>query len=233
MPGGERGAQTAAPAAAPATVHVIDDDEAVRRALAMLLRAAGFRVETYASGPAFLDAPVSPEGARGGGGRACVLTDVRMPGLDGIELLRRLRERGFREPVVVMTAHGDVSTAVRAMKAGAADFVEKPFDDEALLATIGAALDDAARPGATADAAARIAALSPRERQVLALLTAGKSNKEVARDLDLSSRTVEVHRARLMAHLGVGSLAEAVRLAVQAELGPPHGPRGGDGDGPR
>lgn len=232
MPGGERGTQTALPAAVPATVHVIDDDEAVRRALAMLLRSAGFRVETHASGPAFLDASVSPEGAGGGSGRACVLTDVRMPGLDGIELLRRLRERGFREPVVVMTAHGDVSTAVRAMKAGAADFVEKPFDDEALLATIGAALDDAARPGAAADAAARIAALSPRERQVLALLTAGKSNKEVARDLDLSSRTVEVHRARLMAHLGVGSLAEAVRLAVQADLGPPNGPRGGNGDGP-
>ena len=119
------------------TVHVIDDDEAVRRALAMLLRSTGLRAETHASGLAFLDALAHPEGNPVG----CVLTDVRMPGLDGIELLRRLKERGFGKPVVVMTAHGDVSTAVQAMKAGAIDFVEKPFDDEALLRAIGTALD--------------------------------------------------------------------------------------------
>ena len=196
------------------TVHVIDDDEAVRRALAMLLRSAGLRAKTHASGLAFLDALAHP----GGDPVGCVLTDVRMPGLDGIELLRRLKERGFGKPVVVMTAHGDVSMAVQAMKAGAVDFVEKPFDDEVLLAAIGAALDRSGSHGVATEAAARIASLSPRERQVLALLTAGKSNKEIARDLGLSSRTVEVHRARLMAHLGVGSLAEAVRLAVQAEF---------------
>jgi two-component system response regulator FixJ len=215
------------------TVHVIDDDDAVRRAIAMLLRSAGISAETHASGQAFLE--VLP--ALGADGAACVLTDMRMPGLDGMELLRRLQERSFRRPVVVMTAHGDIPTAVRAMKAGAADFVEKPFNDAALLATIGAALagptpsgppelaDGVRTPGRHADshpdaaeAAARIAALSPREREVLNLLMAGKANKTIARELSLSPRTVEVHRARLMARLGTESLAEAVRLAVRAEF---------------
>ena len=206
------------PAHATRAVHVIDDDDAVRRALAMLFRSAGIPAETHPSGLAFLEAlPSVREEAVG-----CVLTDVRMPGLDGLELLRRLKRAGFGRPVVVMTAHGDVSTAVRAMKAGAVDFVEKPFDDEALLAAIEAALGTPqASGGAEVDAAAaaRIAALSPREREVLDLLIAGKPNKLIARDLGLSPRTVEVHRARLMARLGAGSLAEAVRLAVQAGLG--------------
>jgi len=206
-----------APARAARAVHVVDDDDAVRRALALLFRSAGIAAATHASGLAFLEAlPSLPEGAVG-----CVLTDVRMPGLDGLELLRRLKQRGFRRPVVVMTAHGDVSTAVRAMRAGALDFVEKPFDDEALLAAVEAALKPprASGPAGAGDAAARIAALSPRERQVLDLLIAGKPNKLIARDLGLSPRTVEVHRRRMMARLGVGSLAEAVRLAVRAELG--------------
>lgn len=198
-------------------MHVIDDDDAVRRALAMLLRSAGMAVETHPSGLDFLHA--LPR--LGGNAVACVLTDMRMPGLDGLELLRRLREGGFRRPVVVMTAHGDISTAVRAMKAGAADFVEKPFDDGLLLATVEAALEASRAPGAAgADgAAAKLAALSPREREVLDLLAAGNPNKHIARALGLSPRTVEVHRARLMERLGVGSLAEAVRLAVQAEFG--------------
>lgn len=208
------------------TVHVIDDDEAVCRAIAMLLRSARINAETYPSGLAFLDTLPSLGGARA----ECVLTDVRMPELDGLELLRRLKERGFQGPVVIMTAHGDVSTAVRAMKAGAADFVEKPFDDEALLTAISAALGAADAPGGAAEAAARIAALSPREREVLELLMIGKPNKAIARDLGLSPRTVEIHRARLMARLEVGSLAEAVRLAVQAQLDPPrdesHGAKG-------
>ena len=198
-------------------VYVIDDDDAVRRALAMLFRSAGIPAETHPSGLAFLEAlPSFHEEAVG-----CVLTDVRMPGLDGLELLRRLKEGGFRRPVVVMTAHGDVSTAVRAMRAGAFDFVEKPFEGEAPLAAVEAALGTPqAFGGAGADdAAVRIAALSPRERQVLDLLIAGKPNKLIARDLGLSPRTVEVHRRRMMARLGVGSLAEAVRLAVRAELG--------------
>ena len=205
------------PAPAVRAVHVVDDDDAVRRALAMLFRSAGTPAETHASGLAFLEAlPSLSDGAVG-----CVLTDVRMPGLDGLELLRRLKQGGFRRPVVVMTAHGDVSTAVRAMKAGAVDFVEKPFDDEALLAAVEAALGSPQASGAARadDAAERIAALSPREREVLDLLIAGKPNKLIARDLGLSPRTVEVHRARMMARLGVGSLAEAVRLAVHAEVG--------------
>jgi len=205
------------PGAAARAVLVVDDDDAVRRALAMLFRSAGIPAETYPSGLAFLEAlPSFGEEAVG-----CVLTDVRMPGVDGLELLRRLKQAGFGRPVVVMTAHGDVSTAVRAMKAGAVDFVEKPFDDEALLAAVEAALGAPQAPGpaGAADAAARVAALSPREREVLDLLIAGKPNKHIARDLGLSPRTVEVHRARLMARLGVGSVAEAVRLAVRAEFG--------------
>ena len=209
-----RGAE---PGPASRAVHVVDDDDAVRRALAMLFRSAGIPVEAHPSGLAFLEAlPFLREDAVG-----CVLTDVRMPSLDGLELLRRLKEGGFRRPVLVMTAHGDVSTAVRAMKAGAVDFVEKPFEDDTLLAAIDAALGTPQAAGAARadDAAERVAALSPREREVLDLLIAGKPNKHIARDLGLSPRTVEVHRARMMARLGVGSLAEAVRLAVQAELG--------------
>jgi len=200
-------------------VHVIDHDDAIRRALALLFRSAGIPVETHLSGSAFLEAlPTLNEDAVG-----CVLTDVRMPGLDGLELLRRLKQRGFRRPVLVMTAHGDVAMAVRAMKAGAVDFVEKPFDDEVLLAAAEAALGTPQAFGAARahDAAERMALLSPREREVLDLLVAGKPNKLIARDLGLSPRTVEVHRARLMARLGVGSLAEAVRLAAYAELGQP------------
>jgi two-component system, LuxR family, response regulator FixJ len=199
------------------TVHVIDDDEAVQRAVAMLLRSAGIKAQIYPSGLAFLDALAS----FGDNSASCVLTDVRMPELDGFELMDRLKEQGFRGPVVAMTAHGDVATAVRAMKAGATDFIEKPFDDEAFLAAISAALGRANAPGAAgvgAEAAVRIAALSPREREVLELLITGKSNKAVARELGLSPRTVEVHRARLMTRLAVANFAEAVRLAVWAEL---------------
>jgi two-component system response regulator FixJ len=198
------------------TVHVIDDDEPVRRAVAMLLRSAGMPAETYSSGTAFLDTlPSLSDGMIG-----CVLSDVRMPDLDGLELLSRLKGRGFGRPVIIMTAHGDISTAVQAMKAGAADFIEKPFDEHVLLEACEAALRVSLAPDtAGTDAAARVAALSAREREVLNLLMTGKSNKQVAFDLNISSRTVEVHRANLMARLGVGSLAEAVRLAMQAELG--------------
>ncbi len=197
------------------TVHVIEDDEAVRRAIAMLLRSARYRAETYEFGLAFLKELPTIRDA----GASCVLTDLRMPGLDGLELFHRLRTLGFTGPVIVMTAHGDVVTAVRAIKAGVTDFIEKPFDDDTLLAAIGAALDQAQPPPAAAEAAARIGSLKPREREVLELLMQGKQNKVVALELGLSTRTVEVHRARLMARLDVGSLAEAVRLAVRAELG--------------
>lgn len=198
----------------PPLVHVIDDDEAVRRAIGMLLRSARIDVEIYPSALAFLDALPS----LGHTHAHSVLTDVRMPEMNGIELLRCLKERGFGGPIVIMTAHGDVMTAVRAMKAGATDFIEKPFEDGALLAMVGAALDAADVPGNGAtEAAARIAALSTREREVLEFLVMGKSNKAIAHDLGLSPRTVEIHRARLMARLAVSSLAEAVRLAVLAE----------------
>jgi two-component system response regulator FixJ len=147
---------------------------------------------------------------------------MRMPGLNGLELLGRIKEVGFSGPVIVMTAHGDISTAVRAMKAGAFDFIEKPFDDQALLAVIGAGLEKGDSLGIESTAAAayaRIASLTAREREVLQLLMAGKPNKAIARELGLSPRTVEIHRARLMQRLEVSSLAEAVRLAIHAELG--------------
>jgi two-component system response regulator FixJ len=195
-------------------VHVIDDDVAVRMAMEMLLHSTGFGVATHPSGFAFLDA-LATLGEEGVG---CVVTDVRMPGLDGLQLLHRLKERRFRRPVIVMTAHGDISTAVKAMKAGAVDFVEKPFDDEVILAAIGTALKPATVEG-PGTAVSRIAELSAREREVLSLLVAGKPNKLIAGELGLSPRTVEVHRARLMTRLGVGSFAEAVRIAVRAELG--------------
>jgi two-component system response regulator FixJ len=210
----------------PPAVHVVDDDEAVRHALALLLQSAHHPVVTHSCGVAFLEA-FSRFGADAIG---CLLTDVRMPGLDGVTLLQRLRGMGFTRPVIVMTAQGDVATAVRAMKAGALDFIEKPFDDDVLLELIEATLavpetnHAAASEGSSAakheviEAARRIGELSPREREVLNLLVAGKPNKLVAYELGISQRTAEVHRARLMARLGVRSLAEAVRLAVRAEL---------------
>ena len=206
-----------------AAVHVIDDDEDVCWAVETLLLSAKLPVRTWPSGLAFLEGLPALDPA----GIGCVLTDVRMPGMDGVELLRRLREAGFRRPVLVMTSHGDIALAVRAMKSGAFEFIEKPFDDEVMLSAVRAALamgEDrpAARDGARpeiADASARIATLSPREREVLDLAMEGKSSKMIAHELGLSPRTVEVHRLRLMARLGVGSLAEAVRLSVLAELG--------------
>jgi two-component system response regulator FixJ len=204
------------PGGASRVVHVIDDDVAVRLALEMLLHSAGFGVVTHPSGFAFLDALATLDETHVG----CVLIDVRMPGLDGLQLLHRLKERRFRHPVIVMTAHGDVSTAVKAMKTGAVDFVEKPFDDEVILAAISTALKPATvqEPGT---AVSRIAELSAREREVLDMLVAGKPNKLIAGELGLSPRTVEAHRARLMSRLGVRSLAEAVRIAVRAEFGWP------------
>jgi two-component system response regulator FixJ len=219
------------PSTVPATVHVLDDDEAVRRGISLLLYSASIPAATYDSGIAFLDAlPNLAETDIG-----CVLTDVRMPEMDGLALLERLKAGGFSRPVVVMTAHGDVATAVRAMKAGAVDFIEKPFDDEVLLDVIERAMagpDGVRTPAAQGapadaliaahpevlDAARQMAGLSPREREVLDLLVAGKPNKLIAHELGISQRTAEVHRARLMARLGVRSLAEAVRLAVKAEL---------------
>lgn len=196
------------------TVHIVDDDAAVRRSLERLLDSAGLKTVSYEGSAAFLDAAA-------GLSSGCVLLDLRMPGMDGLELQARLLQLGVSLPVIVMTGQADVPSAVRAMKAGAVDFIEKPHNDEALLSAIEAALARAGRAdpdGEAAEARQRIAALSPRERQVLDALVAGRPNKVIAFDLGISVRTVEVHRSRMMERLGVRQLAEAIRLAVTARL---------------
>jgi len=195
-------------------VHIVDDDMDFRQSLAQLLEAAGYTTTTFASGSAFLT--VAQRLSEG-----CVLLDVQMPRVDGLVVLEALRKQGIRLPIVVMTVHGNVATAVRAMRAGAFEFIEKPFDDAPLLAMIDNALT---HPGLfrheseVAQAIERIASLSPREHEVLAGLLAGLSNKTIAFDLNISARTVEVHRARLMDRLGVQTFAEVIRLGVLASL---------------
>jgi two-component system response regulator FixJ len=197
-------------------VHVIDDDPAFLRSMEALLDSAGFAIRAYDSGLAVLNAASQLSAG-------CILLDVQMPGMNGLELQARLNELGIPLPVIVMTGQGDVATAVRAMKAGAVDFVEKPFDDDLLLTTIETALTTAAgrasRERAIEDAAALIAMLSPRERQVLEGILAGRSTKMIAHDLCISARTVEVHRALMLERLRTRSMAEAIRLAVLAGLG--------------
>ena len=198
-------------------VHVVDDDADVRRSLERLLLAAAFTPILYDNGFAILDR-VS------GQSTGCMLLDVRMPGMDGLEVQAQLNDRGIGLPVIVMTGHGEVPIAVRAMKAGAVDFIEKPFDDERLLVAIELALAGAGRVSrerAVADAARRIATLSRRERQVLDGLVAGHPNKVIGYDLGISTRTVEVHRARMLERLGTRHSAEAIRLAVMAMMAPP------------
>lgn len=201
--------------------YVVDDEGAVRRSLSLLLRSAGFEVRGFESGEAFLSAAAIPGGLPFG----CVLLDMRMPGLDGLGVQREMAARGLRLPVVVVTAHGDVALAVQAMKAGAADFIEKPYDDEAILRTAEAALargdEERARARGAAEAAARVATLTSREREVLDGLVAGRANKEIARILGVSHRTVEIHRANLMEKLGARGLSEVVRMALSAGLEPP------------
>jgi two-component system, LuxR family, response regulator FixJ len=194
-------------------VHIIDDDDAVRDSLTFLLNTAGIKVRGYPSAGAFLDAL---EGAQ----LKCVITDVRMPGMNGIDLLRRLRELKIDVPVIVITGHGDVPLAVEAMKIGAADFLEKPFDDGALLSSVRSALarqdGDAKRSSERAEIEARLSALSKRERDVLDGLVAGHANKQIAFDLGISPRTVEIYRANLMNKMQAGSLSELVRMALIA-----------------
>jgi two-component system response regulator FixJ len=201
------------------TIHVVDDDAAVRHSLERLLGSMGFATVSYATPDAFL--LEAPHLLRG-----CVLLDVKMPGISGLEVQTRLKAIGFVPPVIVITGQGDIQTAVLAMKAGAFDFLEKPYHNEVLLAAIEAALaavlDDHSHQAV--DSAQRIARLSPREREVLDALVAGASNKVIAFELGLSVRTVEVHRARMMERLGTRQLAEAIRLAVLATLAPPRPP---------
>jgi two-component system response regulator FixJ len=194
-----------------ATVHIIDDDEALRESLTFLLRTAQIESRNYPSAKAFLDA--LPNTSLG-----CVITDVRMPGLSGIDLLRRLKELNVVVPVIVVTGHGDVALAVEAMKIGAIDFLEKPFDDEVLLASVNSALrqhdGQARRQNERAEIEHRVAALSPRERDVLGGLVAGRANKQIAFDLGISPRTVEIYRANLMNKMQAGSLSDLVRMAL-------------------
>jgi two-component system response regulator FixJ len=196
-----------------AVVHVVDDDVAVRQSLSFLLASDGWPVRLHESASAFLDGV--KEAAAG-----CIVTDVRMPGIDGIEFLRRLKLRGFALPVIVMTGHADVPLAVEAMKEGAVDFLEKPFDDELLLAAVRSALERrdklAHQDAHTAEVRARIRSLSERERQVLDGLVAGKPNKVIAYDLGISPRTVEIYRANVMSKMQAGSLSELVRMALWA-----------------
>jgi two-component system response regulator FixJ len=196
-------------------VHVIDDDDAVRESVAFLLKSAALEVETYESAAVFLDAI-----AKGVSG--CVITDVRMPGMSGIDLLRQLQKQNVPLPVIVVTGHGDVQLAVEAMKAGAVDFLEKPFDDERVLQAVRTALDrkpaSAARTPEQDAIAERLESLSQRERQVLDGLVAGRPNKTIAFELGISPRTVEVYRANVMTKMQAGSLSELVRMALVAGL---------------
>jgi two-component system response regulator FixJ len=196
-------------------VYVIDDDEAVRDSLNFLLDSAGFKVALFETATSFLE---SLPGLAFG----CVVSDVRMPGIDGIELLKRMKAANSAFPILIMTGHGDVPLAVEAMKLGALDFLEKPFEDDRLISMIEGALREA-EPAARNDAvaheiAARVATLSPRELQVMEGLVAGLSNKLIAREYDISPRTIEVYRANVMTKMQASSLSELVRLALRAGL---------------
>jgi two-component system response regulator FixJ len=194
-----------------AIVHVIDDDEAIRQSLAFLLQAAKLEVKTYSSAMAFLDALPDTTAS-------CVITDVRMPGMSGVDLLRRLKELKIGMPVIVITGHGDVALAVEAMKVGAVDFLEKPFDDDVLLASVQSALKrqdgETKRHIERLEIEGRLAGLSNRERDVLGGLVAGRANKQIAFDLGISPRTVEIYRANLMNKMKAGSLSDLVRMAL-------------------
>jgi two-component system response regulator FixJ len=192
-------------------VHLIDDDDAVREAVTLLLAEAGFSVRNYKSGLDFLAAHRTEA-------PGCIVSDIRMPGLDGLELQAQLRASGGVAPIIFITGHGDIPMAVRALRAGAMDFIEKPFDDDHLLASVKRALGASERKGAQ-DAARheveqRLKTLTPRELEVLECLFAGQLNKIIAFDLNMSMRTVEVHRARIMQKMNARSLSELVRMVM-------------------
>ena len=201
-------------------VFIIDDDEAVRDSLSLLLKADGMQVEDFENAQAFLD--VFRANRRESGGSSCVLADVRMPGMDGLELQRLLAREYPDVPVLIVTGHGDLPMAVDAMKAGAADFIEKPYAPEEMVARVRDAITAAARTGVAVPpsdkirAQERIAKLSPRERDVFDLLVVGHTNKEVARKLSISPRTVEVHRAHIMEKTQARGMSQLVRLAIAA-----------------
>lgn len=190
-------------------VYIVDDDAAVRDSLSLLLSLRGYRTATFASAEDFLDA-LRPEW------KGCLIADIRMPGMDGLELQRELQRRGVRLPVVIVTAHGDVASARAAFKSDAVDFLEKPFDEEAPIAAVEAAFrrecDRVSRDGESERRQAVLERLTDREREVVQLLAEGLHNVEVAERLAISPRTVEVHKARIMTKLGAGNLAELIRI---------------------
>jgi two-component system response regulator FixJ len=195
-------------------VHVVDDDDAIRRSVGFALKTSGFQVHTYENGAEILKSAPHL-------GTGCILLDIRMPGMDGLEVYEALKSKGVTLPVIIMTGHGDVTLAVRAMKAGAIDFIEKPFEKAVLLAAIEHAMarlkHSAASLKDASDASTRLQLLTARERDVLDGLAKGMPNKSIAYDLGISPRTVEIHRANLMAKLEVKSLSEALRIAFAAE----------------
>ena len=192
-------------------VHIIDDDDALRDSLSFLLSTVGIKTKSYETATGYSNDP--ERGACG-----CILTDVRMPGMSGIDLLRKLKSDGITVPVIVMTGHGDVPLAVEAMKLGALDFVEKPFNDDALIASVRSALGEAKRHSVHEEERkeidARLAQLTARERQVLDGLVAGQPNKVIAHELGISPRTVEIYRANVMTKMQANSLSELVRMAL-------------------
>jgi len=199
---------------AEAIVHVIDDDEAMRDSLSFMLEAANYKCITYDSAIAFLE-------ALHGLAPGCVVTDIRMPEMSGLELVRGLRERSLSLPIIVITGHADVPLAVEAMKAGVADFIEKPFDDEVFLKAIRQAMaqeaDQQAARDARSEVLAKIESLSGRERDVLDGLVAGRSNKVIAFDLGISPRTIEIYRANLMTKMGASGLSDLIRMTLLAQ----------------
>ena len=195
-------------------VHLVDDDDAIRRSASFMLKTSGYQVRSYGSGVELLkEREIEP---------GCILLDVRMPGMDGLEVQRALLDRGLTHPVIVMTGHGDVNVAVQAMKAGAVDFIEKPFEKAQLLTAIEEGFSRIAQAGRSTkradEARVRLQSLTPRERDVLEGLVRGHPNKTIAYDLDISPRTVEIHRANLMSKLEVASLSEALRVAFAAGM---------------
>ena len=195
-------------------VYLVDDDAAVRRSVGFMLKTSGFKVTSYETGVDMLRSAATLKDG-------CILLDIRMPGMDGLEVQQALQEKGVLLPVIIMTGHGDVGLAVKAMKAGAVDFIEKPFAKETLISSIDESFRRLSRKEATddrkKDANMRLQSLTPRERDVLDGLAQGLPNKTIAYDLGISPRTVEIHRANLMIKLGVRSLSETLRIAFAAQ----------------
>lgn len=202
-------------------IHLVDDDEAIHRSAGFLLKTSGFDVTAYHSGLDLLKAAASLE-------PGCILLDIRMPGMDGLEVQQALKGKGVTLPIIIMTGHGDVGLAVRAMKTGAIDFIEKPFEKAVLLSAIEQGFERLRREQSgqelASNAAVRLQSLTPREREVLDGLAKGLPNKTIAYDLGISPRTVEIHRANLMTKLGVRSLSEALRIAFAAQEPPSRDP---------